>query len=100
MCFLTAVVGLSSREMGHQGFSGSNSYYHATGSGSADSHPKAEPENKGALPYIPLKAGYRSEKQSLIHIWLHASLLATSPSVLCDLPYYVVPSSLLHCSPL
>jgi hypothetical protein len=37
-------------------------------------------KNKGALPFIPLQAGYRSKKQSLTHIWLHASLLATSPS--------------------
>jgi hypothetical protein len=43
-------------------------------------------ENKGALPYILLQAGYRSKKQSLTHIWLYASLLAISPLVLCDLP--------------
>jgi hypothetical protein len=36
-------------------------------------------ENKGALPYIPLKAGYRSKKQSLTYICLYASLLVTSP---------------------
>jgi hypothetical protein len=38
----TAVAGYSSRVKEHQGFSGSNIYYRA-GSGSADSHPKAEP---------------------------------------------------------
>jgi hypothetical protein len=31
------------------------------------------------LPYIPLKAGYRSKKQSLTYICLYASLLVTSP---------------------
>jgi hypothetical protein len=41
-----------------------------------DLGPKAEPENKGALPYIPLQAGYRSKKQALTHIWLQATLLA------------------------
>jgi hypothetical protein len=35
---------------------------------------RLSPKNKGALPYIPLQAGYRSKKQSLTHIWLHASL--------------------------
>jgi hypothetical protein len=40
--------------------------------------------NKGALPYIPLHAGYRSEKQSLTHIWLLVISLATSSSVLHD----------------
>jgi hypothetical protein len=52
---------------------------------------RLSPENKGVLPYIPLQAGYRSKKQSLTHIWLHASLLATSPSVLCDLPHIQIP---------
>jgi hypothetical protein len=41
---------------------------------------RLSPENKGGLPYIPLQAGYRNKKQSLTHIWLHATLLATSPS--------------------
>jgi hypothetical protein len=45
------------------------------------------PENKGALPYIPLQAGYRSKKQGLTHIWLYVSLLTTLPSVLCDLSH-------------
>jgi hypothetical protein len=31
-------------------------------------------KNKGALPSIPLQAGYRSKKQGLTHIWLYASL--------------------------
>jgi hypothetical protein len=44
-------------------------------------------KNKESLPHIPLQAGYRSKKQSLTHIWLCASLLATSPSVLCYLPH-------------
>jgi hypothetical protein len=41
-------------------------------------------ENKGALPYIPLQAGYRSKKQSLTHIWLLVISLATSSSVRHD----------------
>jgi hypothetical protein len=41
---------------------------------------RLSPENKGVSPYIPLQAGYRSKKQNLTHIWLHATLLATSPS--------------------
>jgi uncharacterized protein YbaP (TraB family) len=39
---------------------------------------RLSPENKGDLLYIPLQAGYRSKKQGLTHIWLHATLLATS----------------------
>jgi hypothetical protein len=31
---------------------------------------RLNPENKGALPYTPLQADYRNEKQSLTHIWL------------------------------
>jgi hypothetical protein len=46
---------------------------------------RLSPENKEALPYIPLQAGYRSKKQGLTPMWLYASLLATSPSGLCDL---------------
>jgi hypothetical protein len=46
---------------------------------------KLSPENKGALPSIPLQAGYSSKKQGLTPMWLYASLLATSPSGLCDL---------------
>jgi hypothetical protein len=42
-------------------------------------------ENKGVSPYRPLQAGYRSKRQGLTHIWLHVTLLASSPSVLCDL---------------
>jgi hypothetical protein len=38
--------------------------------------------NRGALPYIPLHAGNRSEKQSLTHIWLLVISLVTSSSVL------------------
>jgi hypothetical protein len=45
---------------------------------------RLSPENKGALPYIPLQAVYRSEKQSLTHKWLLVISLATSSSVLCD----------------
>jgi hypothetical protein len=37
-----------------------------------------EPENKRVSPCIPLQAGYRSKNKGLIHIWLHATLLATS----------------------
>jgi hypothetical protein len=40
---------------------------------------RLSPKNKGALPYISLQAGYRSKKQGLTHIWLHTTLLATSP---------------------
>jgi hypothetical protein len=36
------------------------------------------PGNKGGLPYIPLKADYRSKKQSLTYMWLHVTLSATS----------------------
>jgi hypothetical protein len=58
--------------------------FYCAGTDSGDSYPKAE--NKGALPYIPFQAGYRSKKQGLIHIWLHAALLATSPPCAkCDL---------------
>jgi hypothetical protein len=31
-------------------------------------------ENKGISPYIFLQADYRSKKQDLTHIWLHAML--------------------------
>jgi hypothetical protein len=41
-------------------------------------------KNKGALPYLPLQAGYRSKKQSLTHIWLLVISLATLSSVLRD----------------
>jgi C-terminal processing protease CtpA/Prc len=30
-------------------------------------------ENKGVSPDIPLQVGYRSKKQGLTHMWLHAS---------------------------
>jgi hypothetical protein len=43
-----------------------------------------ENEEKEALPHTLLQAGYRSEKQSLIHIWLLVISLVTSSSVLCD----------------
>jgi hypothetical protein len=46
---------------------------------------RLSPENKGVSPYTPLQAGYRSKKQGLTHIWLNATLLATSPPVLRDL---------------
>jgi hypothetical protein len=39
---------------------------------------RLSPENKEVSPYIPLQAGYRSKKQSLTHIWLHAISLAIS----------------------
>jgi hypothetical protein len=39
---ISVVMRYSSREMGHQGFSESNIYYHVDG-GSVDSHAKAEP---------------------------------------------------------
>jgi hypothetical protein len=48
---------------------------------------RVSPENKGALSYIPLQAGYRRKKQCLTYMWLYASLLATSPSAPCDLPH-------------
>jgi hypothetical protein len=34
---------------------------------------RLSPENKGALPYISLQAGYRSKQQGLTHTWLHAT---------------------------
>jgi hypothetical protein len=53
-------------------------------SGSVIHIQRLSPENKGALPYIPLQAGYKSKKQSLTHTWLLVMSLATSSSVLCD----------------
>jgi hypothetical protein len=55
---------------------------------------RLNPENKGALPYIPFPAGYRSKKQSLTHIWLLVISLATSSSVLCD--HFQVPFFKFH----
>jgi hypothetical protein len=46
---------------------------------------RLSPENKGVSSYIPLQIGYRSKKQGLIHTWLHVTVLATLPSVVCDL---------------
>jgi hypothetical protein len=43
---------------------------------------KLSPQNKGALPHIPLQAGYRNEEQSLTHIWLLIISVATSFTVL------------------
>jgi hypothetical protein len=40
---------------------------------------RLNPKNKGVSPYLPLQAGYRSKKQDLTQIWLHATVLATSP---------------------
>jgi hypothetical protein len=37
---------------------------------------RLSPDNKGALPYIPLQAGYRSKKQPIYG--LHTSLFAIS----------------------
>jgi predicted Zn-dependent peptidase len=53
-------VGYSSREMGHQGFLGSNVYFRA-GSGSADSHPKAELREQRGLALYTLAS--RLQKQ-------------------------------------
>jgi hypothetical protein len=47
-------------------------------------------ENKRVSPYIPLQASYRSKMQNLTHIWLHVTLLATSP------PAQMWPPSCLH----
>jgi hypothetical protein len=44
---------------------------------------RLSPENKGALDTFVSML----QKQDLTHIWSYASLLATSPSVLCDLPH-------------
>jgi hypothetical protein len=71
---------------------------------------RLSPENKGALPYIPLQAGYKSKKKGLTHIWLYTFLLATFPFLTFvtflmftiskfDLPAMLFPSSLLHYSP-
>jgi hypothetical protein len=46
---------------------------------------RLSPENKGVSSYIPLQAGYRNKQQGLTHIWLHVTLFATLPPVLCDL---------------
>jgi hypothetical protein len=43
---------------------------------SADSYPKAEPKDKGSLPYITLRAGLRNEGYNMAHTWLHAISLA------------------------
>jgi hypothetical protein len=43
---------------------------------------RLSPKNKGGSPYIPLQAGYRNKKQGLIHMWLHVTLLATSPTTM------------------
>jgi hypothetical protein len=43
-----------------------------------DSCPKAEPQEQGVSPYVPLQAGFRGKKQSLTHILLHVTLLAIS----------------------
>jgi hypothetical protein len=64
--------------MGHKGFSGSNIYLHVSSS-SAIHIQRLSPENKGVSPYTALQAGFRSKKQGLTHLWLHATLLATSP---------------------
>jgi hypothetical protein len=37
---------------------------------------RLSPKNKKVSPYMPLQAGYRSKKQSSIHIWLYVTLLA------------------------
>jgi hypothetical protein len=37
---------------------------------------RLSPKNKGVSPYIPFQAGYRSQKQGLVHIWLYLILLA------------------------
>jgi hypothetical protein len=39
---------------------------------------RLSPENRGVSPYLSLQAGYRSKKQSLIHMWLHVTSLAIS----------------------
>jgi hypothetical protein len=67
---------------------------------------RLSPKNKGVSPYTPLQAGYRSEKQGLTHVWLHVTLLATSPPVLLTFfmfrffkvlsPGYAISSFLLH----
>jgi hypothetical protein len=49
-------------------------------SDSADSHPKAEPQEQRGLPYIPLRAGYRNGGYSLSHTWSRALSLATLTS--------------------
>jgi hypothetical protein len=90
---------------------------------------RLSPENKGALHYIPLQAGYRSKKQGLTHMWLHTTIVYMQPYPQCSVtffmfrffkfylpampfpsPCYIIrtqtclllfwPSSLLHYSPL
>jgi hypothetical protein len=62
---------------------------HCAGMDSADSTPKAEPLEQRGLPYMPLQAGYRSKKQRLTYIWLHATLLAISlPPPLCYVTFF------------
>jgi hypothetical protein len=45
---------------------------------SKDSSPKAEPQEQRGLTLNMLASRLRKQKQSLTHIWLHATLLATS----------------------
>jgi hypothetical protein len=71
------VAGISSWDMGHWGsLAGTNFYY--AGTDSEDLCPRLSPENKEVSPYIPLQAGYRSKRQSSIHIWLHVTSLDIS----------------------
>jgi hypothetical protein len=69
-----------------------------------DSYPKAKPENQGVSCYIPLQAGYRSKKQGVSYIWLHANIQATSLSCYVTFSmfrflkfylHYAIPSSQL-----
>jgi hypothetical protein len=53
-------------------------FYYA-GTDLADSSPKAKPQEQRGFTLYTLQAGYRSKKQGLTDIWLHATLLATSP---------------------
>jgi hypothetical protein len=44
---------------------------------------RLSPKSKRGLCYRSLQVGYRSKKQSLTHMWLHATLLApSSPSAM------------------
>jgi hypothetical protein len=79
------VMGILNRDTGHQGFSGSNIYSVLAVAQWIHSQ-RLSPENKGVSPYIPLRAGYRSKKQGLIH------------KVSCNSVGYFTPSDLWHSS--
>jgi hypothetical protein len=80
-------MGISNRDTEHWGDSAGSNLYSASPD-SADSSPKAEPPEQRGLTFIPLQAGYKSKKQCLTHIWLDATLLASSHSPQCYVTFF------------